>query len=215
MPGTQVIGWTADDDKSEARLAVKANGPPVDLLANLDPKSSPTHAASVRGPWLKTREGLLSPTIAPAWFEVTEPPVEYDLAVTLERVLGTDSVDITLPINGGAVTACLDADQGTANWIQGVSGHQYWGGEGTRWHPHLLTAGKPHELLFQVRRSALRLDCDGKHIVHWVGDASQLAPFPNWQIPDRKAIYLGSWNTVFRFTKVELRPVLDAAAESK
>ena len=190
---------------------MRANGPPIDILAHIDPDSPPTPGAAVRGKWRKTREGIFSPTIAPAWFETEEPPAEYDLAITLERVRGTDSVNIGVPINGGAVIACLDADQGTGNWIEGVGGVHYWGGEGTRWQPHLLTAGKPHELLFQVRRTALRLTCDGKSIIHWVGDAARLAPFPNWPIPNRKAIYLGSWSTVFRFTKVEYRAVVQTA----
>jgi hypothetical protein len=215
LPRARVLGWTAGDDASEARLAVRADGRSVDLLSGLDPKAPPDREGAVRGRWVKTREGLLSPTTAPAWFETDEPPAEYDLAITLERVLGTDSVDITVPVNGGAVTACIDADQGTGNWIEGVGGQHYWGGEGTHWQPHLLTAGKPHELLLQIRRTALRLYCDEKPIIHWVGDARRLAPFANWPIPNHKAIYLGSWNTVFRFTKVDLRPVNATANDDK
>jgi hypothetical protein len=215
LPAADVIGATQQDEASAARFQALGTGQATDLLAKIDRNAPPKGDHAMQGTWNIESKGAVSPASGKAWLQIGYPPLEYDLKLVVERLKGSDSVNLVVPIDGSAVSVCVDTDKGTGNWLEAIDGDRYCGGDGTESASHLLPSGATHDLLCQVRQSGIRVYCDGKPIINWVGDSRRLSLMDFWRVGDPKAIYIGSWFTSFRFSKIELRQVVDVVATKR
>jgi hypothetical protein len=133
------------------------------------------------------------------------PPDEYDLAVTVEFVRGTDRLAVGLPASGtqAVVQLSVKGEGGYASRLDLVDGKA-----GTATTGRVFETGRPHELRFRVRRGGLTASVDGRGIVTWKGDWKQLTLPPEVKVPNPRALFLCAWSGQFRVTRMEVAPVL-------
>lgn len=176
--------------------------PAVDLLAKIDVKRD-----GVNGTW--TREGPHVVTAVAQFARLQFPhavPEEYDLEAVVERVRGTNSLILGLAAGGKQVVAVLDGTDAHASGLDQIGGKQFYDNP-TTFKGALFMEGKSHAIRAEVRRDSVRLSVDGRKIIDWKADFKQAGVYPQWRVPDRRALFIGSWETAFRVRSLMLSPV--------
>ncbi|MCE9605496.1 MAG: DUF1080 domain-containing protein [Planctomycetia bacterium] len=180
----------------------------VDLLALVDPKVSFNG-----GVWTKGPGGLRSPSEGSQWSLVKIPyeaPEEYDWDVKVERVDDKgQAFDLFFTTRGRQGTICIDGfgkpGKCALEMIEGKTGPSYPG--------PVLTPGKTSTIRVSVRKSGVTVVCEGKEILAWQGDMTKFSTFSNWNVPDKRNLFLGS-QASFLVREMTLTPVAEAAPAS-
>jgi hypothetical protein len=175
----------------------------VDLLKLIDPAK---HA--VAGEWKLERGVLVTPTLRFARVQIPyAPPAEYDLRAVVERKSGANSIVFGLVAGGRQFCAVLDAfERGTTSGIDLVDALPFPDNE-TAFVGKVLENGKPTEVLLSVRKDRLAFTVGGKKIVDWKADYSRATLYPDWKVPDPKALFLGAWTAPYLVSALELTPL--------
>jgi hypothetical protein len=187
-----------------------ANLAKVDLLKLINPLK-PRHM--VKGEWRFDDKALVSPLDEFARVQVPyAPPEEYDLRVVAERLQGDDTFVIGLPLPVGRTFINLDAGPsvGYYSGLQGIDAVPLIARDEGKVSGQVLKDGKPNTIVCKVRKQSLTLMVNGRFLVEYSGDYRRLECGPDWDSPQAKAVILGSWQTSYRLTEVELTPVSGA-----
>ncbi|HEX5445086.1 MAG TPA: hypothetical protein VFW87_14705, partial [Pirellulales bacterium] len=194
-----------DDTASEPTSALA--GEPVDLLKRIDVARD-----QVDGDWKREGTALLSPRKAGARLQIPyEPGGEYTLTVTAERLSGTDSFILGLIVGGRQVAMTLDGYGGETSGLADLDQHDGATNETTR-RGRLLPPGKPHTIVCTVRDGTVNVSCDDKQVLSWSGDPLRLTNSVFWTVPNHRQLFLGAWESEFKFTRVEMQPRRSASS---
>lgn len=186
-----------------ASSAADANGA-VDLLALIDPKRD-----AVESHW-RLRDGkLVTPTGGYSRLQIPyAPPPEYRIDMELER-----QEDVGNGINLGFVAAgrqsmlVIDGFRsvGRAAGLETIDGKRAKENETTH-RGELLRLNVPAKISLTVQHDRITFACDGVTILNWTGDQHRLGLLPEWEIPNRDHLFLGS-QAVFVIRRLTLTPL--------
>ena len=176
----------------------------VDLLRLIDPVKD-----AVRGNWKKTPTGLVSPGRSFTRIVVPYvPPEEYDVTLVAERHGTSNSINLGLALGDVQFMVILDAyiNSVYTSGLELIDGKGFYGNETTTRKP-LFTTGKPHTVVCSVRKNRIAVSVDGKGVIDWKADYKRLSLFSGWAVPHKTCLLIGSWTSVVRIEKLELRAV--------
>ena len=181
---------------------LQSPGTPIDLLKLID-----LDLYAVQGDWTFEGEALMSPETGGARLQIPfSPPDEYDLEVVAQRVSGTDGLLLGLAACDYQFHADIDHWQSTVTGLGLVDGKSTWENE-TTVKTKVFAPGKPTTVVVSVRKSGVDVVCAGRSLVNWRGDYSRLSVADVWAVPNRECLFVGSYETVFRITKMQLTAI--------
>ena len=190
-------------DQRIATAGVLASGRgAVDLLTLIDPQKNAVH-----GLWKSTDGKLVSPAIPLARIEIPySPPEEYDLRLVVEKENRPDahSVDIGLVAGGSRVLVIIDGWSGTLSCLSLVDGKFL---EEASYKGKAIAGGAPSTIVCSVRKNRLAVTVDGKTILDWAADYRRVSLEEVWKTPNAKALFVGSYQTCYQFSKIEIVPM--------
>jgi len=175
----------------------------VDLLKMIDVKRD-----AVKGEWTLNGKLLISPKELGSRVQVIyEPPEEYDLIIDASRVEGSNSLSIGLVAGKRQCTVQLDGDiTGDMSGINMIS-NKYFNENGTRYQGKIFVNGKRTSIICSVRKTGINVSADGKTIINWKGDYSNISPQPEFKVPKENALVIGTWDSKYHITQLSLRPI--------
>jgi hypothetical protein len=183
----------------------KAQDPagPLDLLELVDAEKD-----TVAGAW-GFELGFLTTSSVP-WGRLqlpVIPPEEYELTMRVSRRGGNNSLNLGLPVGARQVVLILDGwDKGDKSGLDRVGDKSFFENETTR-TGRFLPQGAVVTIVCEVRKDAIKASVDGGVVVDWKGDPKKLALWPDWKIPERGALFIGSWESVFAIDDLKLKPL--------
>jgi hypothetical protein len=196
------------EPKTEPALEPKAEAK-VDLLNRIDVAKD-----AVKGKWTIKGKTLTTPLDDIAKLQVPyTPPDEYDLALTVKRLQGSDALVIGLLAGGRRCMAEFDGYS-----PQHVTGLELIDGIGIfdnklTHRGQVLQANKLFQIVCRVRRTGVAEIVDGKEIFHYKGEPNRLSPNPQWDIPNGELLFIGSNRTIFEITRFDLIKVAEPKTE--
>lgn len=162
---------------------------------------------TVAGQWRKTSDGLMTSAAAGSRIALpVEPTGEYDFKVTFTRQTGQHSIVLMFVSGTGQAAFDLDA------WGQHLAGFQKVGGKdarqnSTRTENVTLVNGQKYTAELRVRRDRVEAFLDGKLLMTYRGDGSDLSILETWRIPSKKTLGVGAWDAETLFHSIEVRSV--------
>lgn len=162
---------------------------------------------SIQGSWVNAGGALVSPSVQ--WGRLMIPclpPPEYDLRLKVTRKQGTDSLNIGFVYGGRQGMLMIDGNGGETSWIDLITPYDLPSNE-TSVVGRYLKWNRMTAVVLSVRRTGVSVAVDGTRIMDWKGDPQELKLIPGYRIPDRRALFIGCWETVLRFDEVALVPV--------
>jgi len=184
---------------------VVPQGPPVNLLALVDPKRD-----QVLGEWRLANGTLIAPAIGepPATLVISNPPPEeYTLTIVAERIAGDQSLDLGLIVGKRQTALILDGWDGSTSGLSLVRGRTADKNETTFYTP-VFQLGTPSTIVCQVQRTSIHVSINGRPRMFWSGDSEELSvERDSWKgVPSNK-LFLGAWGNSFHISKFELVPL--------
>lgn len=173
-----------------------------DLLKLLDPAKD-----GVEGLWTRDKDALRSPATFFARIEVPyEPPDEYDLLLSVER-LGGNSFNLGLARGDVQFMVVFDGamQAGPTSGLDLIEGQPFHANE-TSTRERCFTDRKAARILCSVRNAKLQVTVDGKTLIDWKADYERLTLYPDWRVRRKRTLFLGSWAQV-RILSAELTEV--------
>ncbi len=136
---------------------------------------------------------------------------EYEFEVQFTRNSGSNSIALIFVAGGNQASFDIDG------WGQHLAGFQNINGQTMRDNPTRvaelqLQNGQKQTALIRVRKDRIEAFLNGKQIVSHQTDGSDLSLIKLWQIPDKKSLGLGAWNSATTFHQVRFRPLSKSLA---
>lgn len=183
-----------------ATVQLKAQ-PAINLVQRIDPKRD-----AISGSWQLSQGGLrVSLSTAPCILEVPyEPPEEYDVHVTVERVEGTDFFMIGLVAGGKQFGVTLDGYEGKVSTLNNVATSGLNEATVNQKEP-LLKRGTPRAVLCKVRREGLRVEVDGEKLFEYSG-YDRITPPPGYQPKSPTRLYVACVSAGLKVSKYIATP---------
>ncbi len=182
-----------------------ASGPviPSSCGENLLPFADPARDA-INGKWTYENGALISDGTAAARLSLPAvPPDEYDFRVDFTRLSGTGSVVVILA--RGAHRFVLEV----GGW-DGIAGLALVNGRNVDTNPTKirfpLTNGQRYSVVIRVRDSGLEAVMDGRAKISFPTDYRNLTLNPDWSLPGKPGLGIGSFASPTRFHLAELAP---------
>ena len=184
--------------------------PSIDLLRLVDPRRD-----AAKGQWRFEGNALVcQPGDAPAILQIPcwNTPSSYRIEMDVERTQGQDFLTLGL-LHGEAQFAVLIGGTlpGVGRGFCGVGFDSRQSlDDGRNWIPNdlmtsgkFLVEGKPHTLACTVAEGMVHLESDGQPVFKYSPDWKLLAMPTHWKTPT-KSIFIGSWKSGFKITKMKL-----------
>ncbi len=180
-------------------IALLAAQEPVDVLSKIDLRRD-----AVAGEWKLDARVLVSPAVPLARLKLAvDVPPDYELSLTAELAGPAESLNIGLPLRGGAVMLVINGWQGGASGLHEIDGRPAIGNETTVKGPQFVP-NVPRRILCSVRGTRIRVSLDGKRLIDWRGDPSRLRVPADWAVG---GLFLGSYATSYRISRIDLTPL--------
>ncbi|HEX5445361.1 MAG TPA: hypothetical protein VFW87_16165, partial [Pirellulales bacterium] len=198
--------WNSQLLNIDTRLPPTA-GRPIDLLRQIGLPGD-----VVYGDWSMKEGTLLAPAQMAARVQIPHRvPTDYALNVVVESDGQIAEVITGLVVGGRQVVVPIDSG-GNSSFSGMALLHGLWHGDDKNptktWRlARLLEQGRPNTLTYIVHPTSVRVLRDGAQIVHWSGDPAAFSIPDNWKVFDPQKLYLQSYNSAYRITKVELTPL--------
>jgi dienelactone hydrolase len=175
----------------------------VNLLARVNPQRD-----QVRGNWSMEGGILVSPVGQADTLVIPDSlPPQYRLTVVAERLEGNDSFNIGLVVGGRQTMLVLEGWGARASGLNTVDGRTA-DNNATTYSSPIFAPGRATTIVCDVRATSVRATCDGRTVVNWEGDARRLDLDRRfWTGIPQDRLFLGTWNTRVRITKIELKPL--------
>ena len=173
-------------------------GEEVDLMLFIDPARDAT-----RGNWRREGGDIISDESGPAILEINYPvPAEYDFRIEftsqdcVQQLLYKPDVGRL----GVAFNWCMGV--GDVSGFESINGAHVFdeGAPGAVREP--MQHGKRHTSLVKVRNNRVDAYLDGRLLVSWETDYSDLGRLAEWPTKGFRKLGLGTWNKPSRFHKV-------------
>ncbi len=169
----------------------------LNLLAMADPAR---HAVS--GAWKAEGRALVSDAgLTTRLMFPYEVPKEYDYRVDLTRMEGASTVCLILTKDGREFVMEM-------GWPGGEVGFAYVDGKHIDANPtgakFPVTNGRRYRILVQVRNRGLKAYLDGRLLISWRTDYTNVTPHSGWVLPNKKCVGIGSHGSPTAFHAAEL-----------
>jgi hypothetical protein len=175
---------------------------PLDLLGVIN-----TENDSVEGVWGFLGQNLVTSAVPYGRLQVPcIAPEEYDLKLVLKRVKGSNSFNIGLTCEGRPFLVVLDGSDGVTSGLDLLKGKGFSDNE-TTFRGKTLWPKKEMTVECSVRKTGVSVSVEGNPLFHWKGSYDQLGVLPQWQCLNKKALWLGTWDSVFHVSQIILTPV--------
>ncbi|HEY4259136.1 MAG TPA: hypothetical protein VGM98_03205, partial [Schlesneria sp.] len=168
------------------------------------------------GKWTLTDGNLASPKVAVARLRIPlTVPERYTLSGEVMRVDGIDELIFGLIVGGRPCEVVIDCVHGTISAIALLDGRDAVQGPNFTRRVHkapLLPRGEFVKVQCQVTPDTIIVSCGDQEVIRWHGDARRLSQRPSSYPPnecddDFTHLSLASWDSVFQFKNLELRPM--------
>lgn len=156
-----------------------------------------------RGDWELTK-GFISSKGDGAIYLPTEVPEEYTVSATAElpaQALGHS--EIAFGLVSGKSSFQVAARSGIAG-LDMIDGKR-WGDNETRIETAILKPGTPCRFECTVAKTGIRVEVEGKTIIHWQGDIRRLSIPGDWALADAHRLYIGSIQPC-KFSDIKIGP---------
>ena len=180
-----------------------AKGPEVELLPLVDPEQD-----SVSGTWTKGEDGLTSPKGYGARIELPyAPPEEYDLTTIVEPLDEPNGLILGQRSGGQRFLVLLGyaAGETPQSAIENIDGRNV-GNASTVAGP-VFVKGRPAQVICSVRKTGVTMRVDGRVVIDWTGEPTQLGLGEYWETPHKETLFLGAYDCRYRVSRVTLTPV--------
>jgi hypothetical protein len=181
---------------------------PLDLISYLDPQKD-----AVAGVWALSGATLVTSEVAFGRLQLPcVPPEEYDVSLTATRQTGTDSLNMGLAVGGRQFVVILDGmKDGDTAGVDIINSKGFMENE-TTFKGKLLPKGSACEIRYAVRKDQLSVRVNGRDVIVWSADYSKVSKFKGWNVPDPRALFIGSFESTFRIDRLVLTPVTGGAS---
>lgn len=135
------------------------------------------------------------------------PNQQYTLTVVAQRLAGAEAFCIGLVVAGRRTMLGLEGWGGHTSGLSTVDRRKP-GSNATTFRSTVFRPGKPTTIVCTVRKSSLEVTCNGETVLQWEGDPERIdvdQTFGSNLPADR--LFLGSWATCYRISKLELVPL--------
>jgi hypothetical protein len=175
----------------------------MDLLDFIDAK-----ADTIAGSWGFDDKSLVTSGVSWGRLQLpVVPPEEYDLEFRAVRTGGTNSLNIGLVVGDRQVVLIFDGwDKGDKAGLDRIADKSFFENEST-YTGKVFPVGKPAKVHCKVRAGSIGIQVNGNAVIDWKGDPKELAIWPDWAVPEKRALFIGSWESVFRLDELVLKPV--------
>ena len=188
---------------------------PIDLLKMID-----VGRDGVSGKWVLENDALLTPPDAPEKGAMKlqipfVPPREFSIDAVVKRLYkGSGGLKIGFACDRHPITAELEGFEAGISGLDALDGKVPFVNE-TCYDSPIFATGDPARIHLLVRPGRIYLSCDGKTVIDWYGDPARLsaAQGGDWNVPDPKKLWLGSFGSKHRIEQLTLTP-LDSASRS-
>lgn len=180
-----------------------AMGPAVDLIGQIKPERD-----QIRGFWRIEGGALIAPPEPTATLVIpTAVPEQYQIRAVVERTMGTESFNIGLMVGGRQTMLVLDGWGGNHTALSLLDGRTGDNNDTTN-STQVFQPGRAVNIVCTVRKNSVDVQCDGRSMIQWSGDPLRLSVDSRfWSgIPGNK-LFLASWMSGFRISKLELSPL--------
>jgi hypothetical protein len=183
------------------------------LLPILDAKRD-----SRLGEWKLDSAGLVSSTDRITRFRIpVAPPEKYVLSATVQRLEGPHDLYFGLIVSGHCCAVPLDSYMSKTGLDQ-LDGKRFLDGMNftqRNYSTPLFPLGKTSQVRCYVLPDTIVVRCGDLDVVRWHGDPRRLSQDPNYYPPrylaaDRASLWFGTYQTSFRITDLELKPLTEA-----
>jgi hypothetical protein len=177
----------------------------VDLLKVIDPARD-----AVEGTWSIEAGALVSPGTRWARLQIpVDLPEEYVLTAEIHRMSGWRNFGLGVIVGGRQTRVVLDSFLPNVGIASGLTVKDSAnGGMGETMHPgRAMVDARPTVVVCTVRKSSVRVSCEGVTVVNWSGDVGRLANRAETAVPDPAKPFLATGEGVFRITRLELAPL--------
>jgi serine/threonine-protein kinase len=173
----------------------------VDLLVRIDPARD-----GVNGSWTKEEGALVSPAVPHARIEIPyRPPSAYDFRITFSRREGNDNIQQILTRNGRSFVWEM------GGWNNRIFALGLVDGLETQSNPSSnvmgIKNGRRYTSTVQVRPDGIRAYLDGRMVLRWITDYSDLRIHDAWRLRDEALLGLGSFKSITAFHAIEVLEV--------
>ncbi len=174
----------------------------VNLLRLVDPPKDTTE-----GKWSMNNSVLVCEKSNEARLELPYfPPEEYDFKIVFMRTDGDEATVQILSESGRQFLWAIDAFHSKLSAFEAV------GGKGVRdnrtgYRSPLITNGKWHTSVVQVRKDSVTAFFDGKEISKWTPELGKLDIFKHWKLRDPKFLGVGQMQGKTAFSTIELTEI--------
>jgi len=195
-----------EKDLEAARPALPAGVPPpsdaaIDLLDLVEVDKD-----VLAGVWGFQGRALITGAVEYGRLQIPcVPPEQYDLTLVVTRKRGVQSLNLGFAIAGRQAMVAIDANEGQTSALSLAGGSEFFDNE-TRHDGKVLKWNKKSVVKVFVRKSSVTVTVDERTIIDWSGSAAALAFPPGWSVTNPKALFLGSWDSVFRIDELTLTP---------
>lgn len=137
------------------------------------------------------------------------PPQEYDIAMTVERLQGAEGLHIGLRREKASFVVVMDAfrDGSYYSGIDTIDGKEFRRNDTTVTSRFFPTPRQSTTLHCTVRNTGVRVFLNGKAVMDWQGAYERLRTSGPMAFPLADGLYLGSFETQYRITRLDLIPV--------
>jgi hypothetical protein len=212
LPGLKGLSKTLAEKRvaTAPPLTVTGNTPPkgdgttpgqagkiIKLLPLFDVKDGPA-----AGVWTVKAGALVADDTNNARIQSKyRPPAEYDFVIEFTRPKGTGNI-VQLLARGDRAFEWSIAAAGDATRLQDVGGHARNGTQ--RPMPAGLNDANRHTSVVQVRNAGMKILLDGKEVLNFPTDYSNLSRNGVWKLKDDHFLGLGTWGGPIHFHRVEV-----------
>ncbi|HVC98202.1 MAG TPA: protein kinase [Pirellulales bacterium] len=200
-PATPADNGAGGTPPMKADLDTAASGP-IDLLTRIDPKQN-----AVAGNWQLVDGVLIAPVARYARLEIPyAAPREYRLTAVVECAQHTNSLALGLTMADSQFMLVIDGRRKNVSGLILVDGQDARVNPTTSKRESFLNDGRPNTIVCTVRKRRIQVTCNGALLVDWKADPQRLSLPTEWEVRDRRRLFVGSVSTSYRFTHLEVVP---------
>jgi hypothetical protein len=100
----------------------------------------------------------------------------------------------------------VDGFGGTISGMEFVDGKRADSNDSTV-RNRVFTDNQRRKVLYSVRKTGVRLSCDGRVVFDWKGDFRRVTPLPWWTVPNKRGMTVGSYKTSYEFSEIWITPI--------
>ncbi len=184
------------DDQSLAQLPTEE----IDLLEQIDAESC-WHT----GQWTK-RDGVLESSKAyGVRIELPyTPPEEYRLTLIVQPLDDPNGLILGQRSGKHRFATLVHYQQGDAilSAIEDIRGRNV--GNETTIAGAVFQKHRPSQVIVTVRKNGVQVEVDGRRIISWHGDRSELSLSDYWSTPDASKLLLGAYDCRYQFHRISV-----------